>query len=96
MTMTLLGAGEMIGGAIIGNIRDYVNNKAAIAANIVLLLISLALMIYINQLNEFNYVTYIWNFIWGLQDAGSNCIVLCVLGFEFDSKLIPYSVFYFL
>ena len=34
-------------------------------------------------------------FTWGLQDSGLNCMIRCILGFEFDSKILPFSVFNF-
>jgi hypothetical protein len=32
-------------------------------------------------------------FAWGFQDGGMNCYISCVLGFQFDSKTTPFSVF---
>ena len=32
-------------------------------------------------------------FAWGIQDGGMNCYISCVLGFQFDSKTTPFSVF---
>ena len=32
-------------------------------------------------------------FAWGVQDGGMNCYISCVLGFQFDSKTTPFSVF---
>ena len=34
-------------------------------------------------------------FMWGVQDSGLNCIVRAILGFEFNSKILPFSVFNF-
>ena len=32
-------------------------------------------------------------FIWGIQDGACQCLVSCILGFQFDSKTTPFSVF---
>ena len=29
---------------------------------------------------------------WGAQDGALNNILNCILGFEFDSKIVPFSV----
>lgn len=34
-------------------------------------------------------------FLWGFQDSGANCLIRSMMGTEFDSKLIPFSVFNF-
>jgi hypothetical protein len=34
-------------------------------------------------------------FLWGTQDSGINCFINCILGFEFESKILPFSVFKF-
>ena len=34
-------------------------------------------------------------FIWGLQDSGLNCLLRSILGFEFESKITPFSCFNF-
>lgn len=93
--MTLLGIGEIIGGQLIGNIRDKMNNKVAIIMELVLLVISLTVVVIFNSKNRFNIMAYFMCFLWGLQDSGLNCIIRCILGFEFDSKIIPFSVFNF-
>ena len=35
---------------------------------------------------------FFMTFFWGIQDGGLNCLINCVLGFQFDSKITPYSV----
>ena len=35
-------------------------------------------------------------FMWGFMDSGLNTLIRCILGFEFDSKIIPFSVFNFI
>ena len=36
------------------------------------------------------------NFLWGLQDSGLNNFIYCVAGFQFESKTLPFSLFFFI
>lgn len=45
--------------------------------------------------NDFNmYWACVLNFLWGIQDSGVNTFTNCVLGFQFESKTVPFSIFY--
>ena len=91
--MISLGVGEIIGGTIIGIIRDRAGNKVALASQILLHLAAFALILFLNEYNKFDITAYIMCFFWGLQDSGINCLINCVLGFEFNSKIAPFAVF---
>ena len=93
--MCLLGAGEIIGGQIIGSIRDRIGNNSAIVALLVLTVIALVVVTILNHNNTFNYMAYLMCFTWGLQDSGLNTIINCILGFEFESNITPFSIFKF-
>lgn len=95
-TMTMLGAGEIIGGQFLGWIRDYSSTKTAAAVLIIETCIAYAFLIWYNERNVFDWLAYVFVFLWGIQDSGLNCIVRSILGFEFDSKIVPFSVFNFL
>ena len=34
-------------------------------------------------------------FGWGMQDSAVNNLINCILGFEFESQITPFSVFKF-
>ena len=93
--LSLLGAGEILGGNIIGPIRDKLGNKFAYVVEIMFLVAAISLVISVNRSNEFGYTSFLMCFVWGLQDSGLNCLIRCVLGFEFDDKQIPFSIFNF-
>jgi len=93
--MTLLGAGEILGGTIIGWVRDKTGNRIAIISEILLLLIGFAFVIVLNAQNKFGPFAYVMTFMWGIQDSGLNCLINCILGFEFDSKIAPFGVYKF-
>ena len=95
LAMTLLGAGEIFGGLIVGRIRDTKGNRIALLSEMCLLAIGIGMVIWLNESNKFNWVAYMMTFFWGLQDAGLNCFINCVLGFEFESKLTPFAVYKF-
>ena len=86
----------MLGGVgVIGPIRDKLGNRVAICALLVLTSAGLATVYVFNQQNKYGFSAYLMCFLWGLQDAGVNCLMNCILGFEFESKSIPFSVFKF-
>lgn len=93
-TMTLLGAGEIIGGQFVGFINDRCSTKLMLMTELLLCLIAYGFLFYVNEANVVA-ATYVMAFTWGLQDSGLNCLVRCILGFEFDSKILPFSVFNF-
>lgn len=93
--MAVLGIGETLGGNLIGLLRDKVNNKVAIVMQLLLCMAALFSVYLFNRLNQFTGLAHLMCFLWGLQDSGINCLVRSMLGFEFDSKIVPYSVFNF-
>ena len=44
---------------------------------------------------QFGVLTFFVTFAWGVQDSGMINLTNCVLGFEFDSKIIPFSILKF-
>ena len=94
-TMCLLGVGEIIGAQIVGAIRDRVSNKAAIFSLIVLTIIAFIFVLLFNSNNTFNYMAPLMCFTWGLQDSGLNTLINCILGFEFEDKCTPFSIYKF-
>lgn len=85
IVMTSLGVGEIIGAIGMGVIRDKMGNRFAFCVQVVLIVVSVSLVIYYNQKNNYDFVAFVMVFIWGLQDAGTNTICRCMLGFEFES-----------
>jgi predicted MFS family arabinose efflux permease len=92
--MIPLGIGQMIGGAIIGQIIDRKGLKLALLISATLMTLAFGIMLWYIWSYEFGWITYVVTFVWGLQDSSINNIMNCSLGFEFDSvdKTLPFSV----
>jgi hypothetical protein len=41
---------------------------------------------------DFNWLAYLMTFMWGILDSSTNTHCLEMLGFEFEDKVKPYSV----
>lgn len=92
-----LGAGEILGSLLFGSIADKLSYEISIFINIIAAAIAFAMMILYCVLLDFSFVlACIMNLTWGIQDAGINCLLNSLLGFQFASKTTPFSVFRFL
>jgi MFS family permease len=94
--MSALGIGEIIGGQIVGVIKDKIGTKITLFVQMVLTAAGFGMVFLINERNKYDLWVWCMCFVWGFQDSGLNCIVRSMLGFEFDSKIIPFSVFNFI
>ena len=91
-----LGAGEIIGSLIFGRITDKCSNNMTILLNVLATSIAYAALILYGAVYNFNWVLAIlMTFTWGVQDAAVNCLISSLLGFQFDSKTTPFSVYKF-
>ena len=96
LAMISLGFGEIVGGLVVGKVRDTIGNKPCIIFQILLVAASMFSILFFNNQNNFDYFpAYLMCFLWGTQDSGTNCFINCILGFEFDSKILPFGVFKF-
>lgn len=94
--MVLLGIGMILGGWITGGIRDRMGNRICVLVCIFFMIVALSIMIWFNQRNYFTFISsYSMCLLWGVQDSGIQCFVNCILGFEFESKILPFSVYRF-
>jgi len=64
--MVLLGIGEIVGGQMVGTIKDKVGVKVATGFQILLLIAGTGLILAQNNLNEFGTIAYLMVFVWGL------------------------------
>lgn len=88
-----LGAGEMLGGLIVGKIIDVYSSKIAVFTNLTIIVIMTALSIWFIIIDNYNVLTFFMTFFWGLQDAALNTHSSQMLGFEFATNVEPYSIF---
>ena len=94
LATAIVGIGEIFGGVFIGAVRDYTQSyKVAFVFEIILMVSALTTVWVFNSANSFSWVAYLMSLLMGLQDSGLNCLMRCILGFEFDSKVTPFSVF---
>jgi len=66
LAMTLLGAGEIMGGNLVGSVRDRAGNRAALVLELGLVVAGASSVLIFNQHNKFNYLAYLMCFVRGL------------------------------
>lgn len=54
------------------------------------------MVFFVNENDIYDISSFIMAFVWGFMDSGLNAIMRSMLGFEFDSKIVPFAVFNFL
>jgi predicted MFS family arabinose efflux permease len=88
------GSGEILGALLLGYVQDTFSNKSTIAFCFVLTTSATLVMLgYIVVYNFSLFFAIVMCFCWGVQDGAVNCLNSCILGFQFDSKTMPFSVF---
>ncbi|CDW72384.1 major facilitator superfamily protein [Stylonychia lemnae] len=93
LAMIPLGLGEMSGSVIIGKIMDKYGQKIAIITCSIKLSISILLILAYIAYFKYSVLTFFVTFFWGFQDSNLNNILNCILGFEFESNTVPFSVY---
>ena len=89
-----VGVGEVLGSIAFGRITDKCTNKTTCLLNVLATTISYGLLFLLGALYEFSFVlAFLMTTMWGVQDAGTVCLVTCMLGFQFESKTTPFSVY---
>ena len=89
-----LGIGEIIGASSFGYVQDNFSNKVSALFCLLLSSVGVAISFSFAQVYSFS----LWfagpmMIAWGIQDGASNCLASCILGFQFDSKTTPFSVY---
>ena len=92
-----LGVGEIIGGIMSGQLQDNLPSRVVIIINMVELVIAVAILCYYTLNNHYTlWYALILNFFWGLQDSGLNNFIYCIAGFQFESKTLPFALYFFI
>ena len=92
-----LGLGEILGSMMMGRIQDKCSIRCTIYVNAAVTACAYMVIIAYAWIETFSMsFACFMTFMWGMQDAGTNCFVYCILGFQFESKTIPFSAFRFL
>lgn len=92
-----LGTGEILGSLAFGRITDACKTNTTILVNLGAATIGYGCLILYGAIYEFSFpLAILMTFTWGVQDAGVNCLLNSLLGFQFLSKTTPFSVYKFL
>lgn len=83
--MCCFGLGEVLGGAVQGQIIDNLGSKAGCLCNILSVCLCVSLTVVSISSGELNIVAYLMCFFWGFHDGNINIHVFQTLGFEFVS-----------
>jgi predicted MFS family arabinose efflux permease len=91
--MIWIGVGEIVGSLINGKLHDKIGTKSFVYICLLQAIIAYTCLIAYNCNDNFSMVFASGvTFLWGLSDACLTNFYLCVCGFQFDSKTLPYSV----
>ena len=94
LCMVGCGLGEIVGAILLGKIQDKFGDVKATYSCLLLTLIGGAIALGFTVNYSFSMVfAVLMTFSWGVQDGAVNCLMNCILGFQFESKTTPFSVF---
>jgi predicted MFS family arabinose efflux permease len=93
--MIPLGFGEIIGALLMGKISDKLGYQTTLKVLLATTVVAFALLFVTIANYTFNPLTFVMTFAWGFQDSSLSNFANCILAFEFDSKVAPFSVFNF-
>ena len=97
LCMIGLGVGEIGGSIAFGKVTDMDSHSKKILINVIAPSIACVMLILYTAIYKFTfYFSIIMTLTWGVQDAGINCLLNSLLGFQFVSKTTPFAVFKFL
>lgn len=94
--MLTLGVGEIVGALSEGKIEDKLGKRAGLLFVMLITTIAFVLLFVYNETHTYSPLTFFVTFFWGFQDSALNNYLNCILGFEFESNILPFSVNKFL
>jgi len=95
--MIALGVGEILGSIASGYITDKFQTRTTVMINMIACTVGYGFLILYGVIYDFTfYLGILMTLSWGVQDAGINCLLNSLLGFQFESKTTPFSVYKFL
>jgi len=93
LAMVALGAGEMIGSLIQGQVVDKVGNRTPVIIIVVSLMVTIAVTLFYIKKMEFGWLAYVMTGLWGFQDGALNTHTYQMLGFEFEDSATAFAMF---
>lgn len=89
----MLGLGEMISGPVMGFIIDKLSSRIGVLVNLVTIVASGIVSFWQIRRNKYDWVTYVYTFVWGFSDGAITTHAQTMMGFEFDNASDPFSIF---
>ena len=94
IAISALGLGEIVGSSFSGKMADIIGSALTMWVNLILHLVTIASMLWFILIFKYNTVSAcIMCFLWGLCEATIGVFVTTQMGFEFDSKTLPFAVY---
>ena len=91
--LVAFGVGEVIAGFIHGLLIDKIGSRATTFVNMsIILVVIIVTELSLYQL-EYNWLSFLMCFLWGLEDGTQNIFLFQMLGYEFGALGDPYAVF---
>lgn len=90
-TFVALGIGSICGSSLLGVIQDKYGHKTSITFIMVTVIWTMIGLIIQNEYHVFNWTCYITMFGAGMIDNSLTSFLGVVLGFEFESKIVPFG-----
>ena len=90
-TFMPFGIGAIFGSFVFGTLLDRFGYRTSLFIMLTLITVILALLVYENESHEFSNLAYATMFGVGMIDNISWCFINIALGFEFKSKIVPFS-----
>ena len=84
LVMVALGVGEILGSLAFGHVTDKFTYRNTIFVNMLACTASYAFLVLYGIIYDFKFnLGILMTFSWGVQDAGVNCLINSLLGFQF-------------
>jgi len=93
IVMVCFGFGEIIGGFFTGYILKKFGHKKTTLVQAVIVFITFLLVVLSVATSKVGYLIFMMSILFGAMDAGINIHLFNILGFEFESKVLPFAVY---
>ena len=86
-----MGVGMVVGAFLTGFIQDKFGHKAATTMLLTEIILMNTILIIQNEYLVFNWTAHLFMFGQGVIYNSQRCFLHVILGFEFDSKIVPFG-----
>ena len=95
-TYTFFGIGTCTGAIVLGMVQDKFGHRASLSLLAVTIISTYTLFLVLNEKRRFDWTANLAMFIFGFVDNSLHTFLSAVLGFEFESKIVPFGARHFL